>query len=77
MELLVPTISIIVSVIGSVGTSAYVIWRQIHDYRKEMREDIKIQSQRADDLYVRLSNSAERTDKLYEMFIDLIKEGRK
>jgi len=77
MELLVPTISIIVSVIGSVGTSAYVIWRQIHDYRKEMREDIKIQSQRADDLYVRLSNSAERTDKLYEMFIDLVKEVRK
>lgn len=81
MELLVPTISIIVSVIGSVGTSAYVIWRQIHDYREEMRKDIKIQSQRSDDLYKQFyentAKSTERTDKLYQMFIDLVKEGRK
>lgn len=65
------------SIISSIGATGYIIWKQLHEYRKEMREDIKIQSQRADDLYVRLSNSAERTDKLYEMFIDLIKEGRK
>lgn len=65
------------SIISSIGATGYIIWKQLNEYRKEMREDIKIQSQRADDLYVRLSNSAERTDKLYEMFIDLVKEGRK
>jgi hypothetical protein len=65
------------SIISCIGATGYIIWKQLHEYRKEMREDIKIQSQRADDLYIRLSNSAERTDKLYEMFIDLVKEGRK
>ena len=51
------------SIIGSIGTAAYILWKQLHEYRSEMREDIKIQSQ--------------RSDKLYEMFIDLVKEGRK
>lgn len=48
----IQTLSIIATVIGS----AYF-------FARDIREDMKIQTQ--------------RTDKLYEMFIDLLKEGRK
>jgi len=59
MEILLQTLAIIASVIGS----AYYIHR-------EVKTDIDLQTSRID-----ASNS--RIDQLYQMFIDLIKEGKK
>lgn len=51
------------AIMGSVIGSGYYFTRDI-------REDIKFQTER-------LEQQGKRTDKLYEMFIDLLKEGRK
>jgi hypothetical protein len=51
------------SIIASVGASAFYIHREIQSDIKNVREEIKSQSL--------------RSDRLYEMFIDLIKEGKK
>lgn len=59
MEILLQTIAIIATVIGS----AYYI--QI-----DVKNDMGLQKTRIDAVNI-------RTDQLYKMFIDLIKEGRK
>lgn len=51
------------SIMATVIASAYYIHREIVSDIKSVREEIKQQNA--------------RTDRLYEMFIDLLKEGRK
>jgi len=51
------------SIIATVLATAYYIHREIQMDIRSTRDEIKAQSL--------------RTDRLYEMFIDLIKEGRK
>lgn len=51
------------SIMATVIASAYYIHREVQMDIRSTREEIKAQGL--------------RTDRLYEMFIDLIKEGRK
>lgn len=51
------------SILATIVASAYYISREVQSDICAIREEIRSQ--------------AARTDKLYEMFIDLIKEGRK
>jgi hypothetical protein len=48
--------------VTSIGGFAF-LYREMKQIEKDLKEDTKTQSA--------------RTDKLYEMFIDLLKEGRK
>ncbi len=52
-----------ISVISTVLGSAYFVNRNIKQDHKEFRDELKIQSA--------------RSDTLYQMFIDLLKESRK
>jgi hypothetical protein len=52
-------------------------WYFTKDIRDELRKienDLKDQEKRSD---VQFKEQIKRTDKLYEMFIDLLKEGKK
>lgn len=51
------------SVIVTIVGSAYYIHREVQTDIRSVRDEIKAQSA--------------RTDRLYEMFIELVKEGRK
>jgi ClpP class serine protease len=49
--------------IGTILGAAKYMHTEFKEWTKEIREDVKIQTA--------------RTDRLYEMFVDLIKENRK
>lgn len=57
------------SVIASVLASAYYMHREIQADRKVHEEEIKLQTARWDKLN-------DRTDKLYEMFYELLKDRK-
>ncbi len=57
------------SIIGSVVASAYYIHSEMVADRKLHSEEIKLQTSRWDKLN-------DRTDKLYEMFYELLKEKK-
>jgi len=59
----IQVVSVLGTVIGSVASAAAYLHVQIKNDMKEIRQA--------------LTTQGARTDKLYEMFVDLIKEGRK
>jgi cell division protein FtsL len=59
-----------VTILGTViGAMIYMV-TELRFFQKEIKEEIKIQNQHID-------QQSQRTDKLYEMFIDLLKEVKK
>ena len=58
------------SIIASVIFCAFYLHKEMKEWKKEVREDMHAFREE-------MINQSLRTDKLYEMFIDLIKEGRK
>ena len=47
-----------------------VLWYFVREVKKEIHDEIKLMNQQAD-------KQSARTDKLYEMFVDLLKDGKK
>lgn len=56
------------------------MYKEMKGIEKDLKEDIKIQSARSDQLYSAFRESllsqTKRSDQLYIMFIDLLKEKR-
>lgn len=46
------------------------LYRELKDWRKETRDEIK-------SIREEINVQSQRSDRLYEMFIDLLKEGKK
>lgn len=66
-------ISLLVTILGGFG----FLYREMKEIERQIREDVKVQSQRSDKLYEtfqsEMISQTQRSDRLYEMFIDLIK----
>lgn len=52
------------------------LYRELKDWRRETREEISGIREEINQQIVRTDEQAKRTDRLYEMFIDLLKETK-
>ena len=54
-----------------------ILWYLVRDFKQELRADMKVIKENIDIQSARIEKQSERTDKLYEMFVDLLKDGKK
>lgn len=54
---------------GMIFGGVIVLYREMKDIQKSMKDDVR-------EIRNETKTQSERTDRLYEMFIDLLKEGK-
>lgn len=63
-------ITLILTFVSGIG----FLYKEIKTFEKEIRDEVRAQAQKSDKLFETVSA---RSDRLYEMFIDLLKETKK